>query len=77
VNLSRALDELVKSQNYDGFVISSSSRRREFRGIRRTYVRRSEHEMKRNAEIGLITKPSTVFSKNQSSIGAAKAEGIA
>jgi len=26
--------------------------------MRRTYVRRSEHEMKRNAEIGLFTKPS-------------------
>ena len=42
----------------DGKVKSSSSRRREFRGMRRTYVRRSEHEMKRNAEIGLFTKPS-------------------
>jgi hypothetical protein len=28
--------------------------------MRRTYVRRSEHEMKRNAEIGLFTKPSNV-----------------
>jgi len=26
--------------------------------MRSTYVRRSEHEMKRNAEIGLFTKPS-------------------
>jgi hypothetical protein len=26
--------------------------------MRRTYVRRSEHEMKRNAKIGLFTKPS-------------------
>ena len=26
----------------------------------RTYVRRSEHEMKRNAEIGLFTKPSSL-----------------
>jgi len=51
-------DELVKNQNWDGMVKSSSSRRREFRGMRRTYVRRSEHEMKRNAEIGLFTKPS-------------------
>jgi len=45
-------------QYSDGKVKSSSSRRREFRGMRRTYVRRSEHEMKRNAEIGLFTKPS-------------------
>jgi hypothetical protein len=29
--------------------------------MRRTYVRRSEHEMKRNAEIGLFTKPSNAF----------------
>jgi len=40
---------------------ASSSRRREFRGMRRTYVRRSEHEMKRNAEIGLFTKPSKIM----------------
>jgi len=26
--------------------------------MRRIYARRSEHEMKRNAEIGLFTKPS-------------------
>jgi hypothetical protein len=76
VNLSKALDELVKSKNYDGFVKSSSSRRRELLGIRRTYVRRSEHEMKRNAGIGFFTKSSTVFSKNQSRIRAAKAERI-
>ena len=30
--------------------------------MRRTYVRRSEHDMKRNAEIGLFTKPSTLLS---------------
>jgi hypothetical protein len=35
--------------------------RREFRGMRRTCVRRSEHEMKRNAEIGLFTKPTTLM----------------
>ena len=35
---------------------------REFRGMRRTYVRRSEHEMKRNAEIGLFTKSSKLIS---------------
>jgi len=40
---------------------NASSRRREFRGMRRTYVRRSEHEMKRNAEIGLFTKPSKIM----------------
>ena len=56
-------DKLVKSQNWDGNVKSSSSRRREFRGMRRTYVRRSEHEMKRNAEIGLFTKPSNFYFK--------------
>jgi hypothetical protein len=53
-------DKSVKSQNLDGNVKGSSSRRREFRGMRRTFVRRSEHEMKRNAEIGLFTKPSTL-----------------
>jgi hypothetical protein len=31
--------------------------------MRRTYVRRSEHEMKRNAEIGLFTKPSMLENK--------------
>jgi hypothetical protein len=55
---SSQVNELVKSQNWDGKVKSSSSRRREFRGMRRTYVRRSEHEMKCNAEIGLFTKQS-------------------
>jgi len=30
------IDELVKSKNLDGKVKSSSSRRREFRGMRRT-----------------------------------------
>jgi hypothetical protein len=40
---------------------SGIKRRREFLGMRRTYVRRSEHEMKRNAEIGLFTKPSKLI----------------
>jgi len=51
----------------DKFLIkvkSSSSRRREFCGMKSTYVRRSEHEMKRNAEIGLFTKPSNLIQKN-------------
>jgi len=52
------VDEFVESQNWDGKEKSLSSRHREFRGIRSTYVRRSEHEMKRNAEIGLFTLPS-------------------
>jgi len=30
-----------------------------------TYVRRSEHEMKRNAEIGLFTKPSKISNENR------------
>ena len=47
----------VKNQNSDGKVKNPSSRRRKFRGMRRTYVCRSEHEMKRNAEMGLFTKP--------------------
>jgi hypothetical protein len=47
----------IKNKNVDGKVKTPSSRRREFRGMMRTYVRRSEHEMKRNAEIGLFTKP--------------------
>jgi hypothetical protein len=29
--------------------------------MRRTYVRHSEHEMERNAEIGLFTKPSNEY----------------
>ena len=52
------IDELVKSQAWDGKVKSSSSWRRDFREMRRSYVRCSEREMKRNAEIGLFTKPS-------------------
>ena len=64
IDFSLKLDELVKSQNLDGKVKSSSSRRCEFCGMRRTYVRRSEHEMKRNAEIGLFTKPSNLIQKN-------------
>jgi hypothetical protein len=31
--------------------------RREFGGMRRTYVRCSEHEMKCNVEIGVFTRP--------------------
>ena len=53
----------VDVQNWDGKVKRSSSRRREFRWMRRTYVRRSEHEMKRNAEIGLFTKPLKIVEK--------------
>ena len=56
--------KLVKSQNWNGKVKSSSSRRREFRGMMGTYVRRSEHEMKRNAEIGIFTKPSILLANN-------------
>jgi len=37
--------------------------------MRRTYVRRSEHEMKRNAEIGLFTKPSKLLKKMNPSGG--------
>jgi hypothetical protein len=32
--------------------------------MRRTYVRRSEYGMKRNAEIGLFTKPSKLCSES-------------
>ena len=49
--------------NFDGKVKSSSSRRREFCGMRRTDVRRSEHEMKRNAKIGLFILPSNFYFK--------------
>jgi hypothetical protein len=38
----------------------SGSRRREFRGMRSAYLRLSKHEMKRNAKIGLFTKPSKI-----------------
>jgi len=55
-----SIDKLVKRRNCDGEVKSSSSRRREFRRMRRTFVRRSEHEMMRNAEIGLFTKPPSI-----------------
>ena len=33
-------------------------RRREFRGMRRAYARRSEHEMKCNIKIGVFALPS-------------------
>jgi hypothetical protein len=56
------MDELVKRQKQDGKVKSLSSRRREFCGMRRSYVRRNEHEMKRNAEIGRFTLPSFIES---------------
>ena len=45
----------------DGFVKSSRSRRALFRFVRRTYVRRSKHEMKRNADIGLFTESSELM----------------
>ena len=60
------IGELVKNQNRDGKV--KSLRRREFREYRyrgtrrvRTCVRRNEHEMKRNTEIGFFTKSSKLF----------------
>ena len=31
--------------------------------MRRTYIRRSEHEMKCNAEVGFFTKPSNFYFK--------------
>ena len=58
-------DEIVKNHRQDGKVKSSSSRRREFRGMRRTDVRRSEHQIKRNAEIGLFTKPSIMNAQTE------------
>jgi hypothetical protein len=51
--------------NFDELVKSPGSKRREFYGIRHTYVRRSEHGMKRNAKIGLFTKPSIFIDKIQ------------
>jgi len=51
-------DNIVKSPISDGFEKSSRSRRGLFRFVRRTYVRRSKHEMKRNADIGLFAEPS-------------------
>jgi hypothetical protein len=52
------LDEAVKSQNPDGFAKSPSLRRANLSGVRRNNVRRSDFEMRRNAEIGLFAKPS-------------------
>jgi len=54
------LNELAESQYCGGKVKSSSSGRREFRGKRRSDVRRSEHEIKRNAKTGLFAKPSSL-----------------
>jgi hypothetical protein len=51
-------DEPVKSQNPDSFVKRSSSRCANLSGVGRTYLRRSDFEMQRNAEIGLFTEMS-------------------
>jgi hypothetical protein len=39
---------------------SSSSRRANLSGVKRTYVRRSGFEMQRNAESGLFAEPSNI-----------------
>ncbi len=65
------LNNFVKSQNYDGKVKSSKFKACEFRGIPLTRypkgaynrVRRNDNEMKRNAEVGLFTKPSILTRK--------------
>jgi hypothetical protein len=51
-------DEGVKSQNPDGFEKSAKLRRANLSGVRCTYLRRSDFEMQRNAEIGLFAEPS-------------------
>ena len=48
----------VHPQKIDGFVKRPSSRRARRVECRCTYVRRSDNALKRNAEIGLFTKPS-------------------
>jgi hypothetical protein len=50
------IDGPVKIRKPDGFVKSPSSRRANLSGVRRTYVRRSDFEMQRNAEIGFFTE---------------------
>jgi DNA-directed RNA polymerase subunit RPC12/RpoP len=52
------IDEPVKSKNPDGFEKSAKLRRANLSGVRRTYLRRSDFEMQRNAEIGLFAEPS-------------------
>jgi hypothetical protein len=54
------IDEPVR-QKSDGFEKSSSSRRANLSGVRRTLVRRSDFEMQRNAEIGLFAEPSKLI----------------
>jgi hypothetical protein len=61
---SATFDEPVKSQKRDSFVKRSSSRRANLSGVRRTYVRRSDIEMQRNAEIGLFTELSLLNTDN-------------
>jgi hypothetical protein len=50
--------------------ISGIKRRRDFSGMRCTYVRRIEHEMKHNIGVGLFSKPS-IFNKKSPSKGGA------
>jgi len=60
------LQNILMVSQINGKIKSSSSpakvrgikRRRELHEMRCIYVRLSRHEMKRNAEIGLFTKPS-------------------
>jgi hypothetical protein len=49
--------------NLDGFVKSSNSRRVNFVIMRRTYRTLNDYKMQHNAEVGLFTKPSILFSK--------------
>jgi small-conductance mechanosensitive channel len=54
--LTQKIDGPVKSKESDSFVKTPSSRRANLSGVRRTYVRRNDFEMQRNAEIGFFTE---------------------
>jgi hypothetical protein len=50
------IEETVKTQNPDSFLQRVKLRRANLSGVRRTYVRRSDFEVQRNAESGLLRK---------------------
>jgi len=59
--MSFIVDELVKKSDLDGFVKSSNSRRVNFVIMKRTCRTLNDYEMQHNAEVGLFTKPSSLF----------------
>jgi len=60
--------EFRKKSDLDGLVKSPNSRRANFVIMRRTFRTLNDYEMQHNAEVGLFTRPSKIFSRPQRSL---------